>query len=446
MNRLATSADSSSRQLRWQWRDFARKTDDAGLKCNPAVSPATHSRAAYARLPTDRASDDGQETAVTSVSGLPDPAAGRVASVDALRGFAMFWIIAGDSLAWALHDLSRDKPGLLSATTGFVSKQLMHASWEGFRFYDLLFPLFLFVTGVSILFSLPPLVERKGKWAAHRRVLRRAALLFLLGLIYYGGTSNAWPDIRLLGVLQRIALCYLFASLLFLHLDARGLVVAFGSLLIGYWAVMTFVPVPEIGAASLEQGTNLVNWIDAQYLPGLKLYGHWDPEGLLSTLPAIGTCLLGVLAGMLLKSMRIAPVQKALWLIGGGIVLVAAGWLWGLQFPVIKNVWTSSFVLVAGGYSALLLGVFYLLMDVRGHKAWSTIFLWFGANAITLYIINNLVGFQGLAGRLVGGDVAKLLNAQLAYGAGSLVIVTVGLVLATVVARFLYRRKIFLRV
>jgi hypothetical protein len=117
-------------------------------------------------------------------------------------------------------------------------------------------------------------------------------------VLFITGASNTWPDVRLLGVLQRIALCYFCASLLFLHLDARSLFVAFLSLLIGYWAVMNFVPVPEIGAASFAQGANLANWIDEQYLPGLKLYGHWDPEGLLSTIPAIGTCLLGIFAGL----------------------------------------------------------------------------------------------------------------------------------------------------
>ena len=425
--------------------DLARNADDTALKRNPVIT-AKHARSAYTRVAGDRPAIDGQRRATTQIPTVTDPAAGRVASVDALRGFAMFWIIAGDSLAWALHDLSRGKQGVLSAVTAFVSKQLMHVSWEGLPFYDLLFPLFLFVTGVSIVFSLPRLIEREGKWSAHMRVLRRSALLFALGLFYYGGASNMWPDIRLLGVLQRIALCYLFASLLFMHLNVRGLVVAFLSLLIGYWALMTFVPVPEIGAGWFEKGANLANWIDEEYLPGLRLYGEWDPEGLLSTLPAIGTCLLGVFAGLLLKDTRIEPAHKAMWFMGAGIALVAAGWLWGLQFPVIKNIWTSSFVLVAGGYSLLLLGAFYLLIDVWRAKKWATVFLWFGANAITLYMINNVVGFQGLAGRLVGGEVAKFLNAQLTYGAGSFVIVTVGIILAIVLAGFLYRRKIFLRV
>jgi len=294
--------------------------------------------------------------------------------------------------------------------------------------------------------ALSRLVEREGMWAAHERVLRRSFLLFVLGLIYYGGASNLWPEIRLLGVLQRIALCYLFASLLFLHLQLRGLSIAFASLLVGYWALMTFVPVPEVGAGVFAKDANLARWIDAQFLPGLRFYGEWDPEGLLSTLPAIATCLLGALTGLLLNDRRMPQMEKACWLIGGGIVLLAAGHVWGLQFPVIKMIWTSSFVLVAGGYSLLLLGVFYLLIDILGRTAWTMVFLWFGANAIALYMINNLVEFKAVARRLVAGDVEKFIDATVTAGAGAFVIVAVGLVLATLLARFLYNREIFVRV
>ncbi|MFL6949180.1 MAG: hypothetical protein ACJ8FU_13390, partial [Xanthobacteraceae bacterium] len=214
----------------------------------------------------------------------------------------------------------------------------------------------------------------------------------------------------------------------------------------GYWAVMTFVSVPEVGAGSFTREANLARWIDAQYLPGLRLYGEWDPEGLLSTPPAVGTCLLGVFAGLLLRDTRVEPMQKALWLMGAGVVLVEAGYLWGLQFPVIKYIWTSSFVLVAGGYSALLLGMSYLLLDICGRKAWATVFLWFGANAILLYMFNNMVGFQNVAYKLVGGDIARFIDAQLTKGAASFVNVTVGITLAILLARYFYRRKIFLRV
>ena len=410
---------------------------------NPGMAAPRLARARYAGFSS--AAITVMERA-KSVLAAPDVATGRVTSVDALRGFAMFWIVTGDAFAWVLHELATGKQGLLSAAVQFVSDQFKHASWEGFRFYDLLFPLFLFVVGVSIVFSLSRLTEREGKWAAHLRVLRRSLLLFVLGVIYYGGTSNLWPEIRLSGVLQRIALCYLFASLLFLHLNVRGLVLTFVTLLVGYWALMTFVPIPEVGAGSFSKEANFARWIDFHYLPGLLIHGDWDSEGLLSTLPAVGSCVLGVLAGLLLKDVRVEPLQKTQWFIGCSIVLIAAGYLWGLQFPVIKPIWTSSFVLVAGGYSLLLLGTFYLLIDVWGHRAWSTVFLWFGANAIALYMINNIVGFQGLASKLVGGDIYSFLNAQVGSGAGGLVNIAVAVALATVLAGYLYQRKIFLRV
>ena len=202
------------------------------------------------------------------VEAPPASAARRIASVDALRGFNIFWILGGDGAIWALDQMSSGKGPIVSGIGHFLGSQLTHVAWEGFRFYDFIFPLFIFVTGVSIVFSLTRLVEREGMTKAHIRVLRRALLLYGLGLIYYGGISAHWTDIRFVGVLQRIALCYLFASLLFLNLNLRGLMVAFASLLLGYWALMTFVPVPGIGAGSFGPDANLANWIDAQLSAG----------------------------------------------------------------------------------------------------------------------------------------------------------------------------------
>lgn len=374
------------------------------------------------------------------------PQTRRVLSVDALRGFDMFWILGGDSLAQALKRMAAGGGAMAAAAGGFFGGQLEHVDWEGFRFYDLIFPLFVFIVGVSIVFSLTAVVEREGKGAAHRRVLRRFLLLFGLALIYSGGVSAEWPNIRLLGVLNRIALCYLFASLLFLNLRLRGLIVACVALLVGYWALMTFVPVPGIGVGSFAKGANLANWIDSHYLPGKKWDGTWDPEGLLSTLPAIGTCLLGVFAGLLLRNRNVDAQRKSLWLIGAGAAMVAAGFLWGLQFPVIKKIWTSSFVLVAGGFSALLLGVFHQVIDVWKHHRWAVPFIWIGANAITLYFLESIVSFERLAGRLVGGDVGKFMDTHVAAGAGHLLRACMGLLLAILLARFFYRRQIFLRV
>jgi predicted acyltransferase len=376
----------------------------------------------------------------------PPAARARIASVDALRGFNFVWILGGEGAIWALDQMCSGQGPIVSGIGHFLGTQFTHVAWEGFRFYDLIFPLFIFITGVTIVFSLTRLVEREGMSSAHLRVLRRALLLYGLGLIYYGGISAHWADIRWVGILQRIAVCYLVASLLFLNLNLRGLLVAFASLLLGYWALMTFVPVPGVGAGSFAQGTNLANWIDVNYLPGRMWDKTGDPEGMLSTLPAIGTCLLGVFAGLLLKDDRLAPQQKSLWLIGAGIALVAAGYLWGLQFPVIKAIWTSSFVLVAGGYSFLLLGAWYQIIDVWSFRSWSTIFVWIGANAITLYFLNNLMSFERFAVRFVGGDFGLLLDRFVTPGTGRFVAHVLGLAFAIALAGFFYRRKIFLRV
>src|SRR5215831_17834086 len=371
---------------------------------------------------------------------------GRVASVDALRGFSIFWIIGADGAIWTLERMLRDKGPAPSAAGNFLGTQLKHVQWEGLTFYDFIFPLFIFVTGVSIVLALPRLVEQEGKALAHLHILRRAAVLYVLGVIFYGGISQHWSDIRFLGVLQRIAICYLFASLFFLNLDRRGLMIALVALLGGYWALMTFVPVPGIGAGSFGRDANLADWIDAHYLPGRLWDKTRDPEGLLSTLPAIGTCLLGVLAGLLLKDERLTPTQKSLWLIGGGVAMVAAGYLWSPQFPIVKDIWTSSFVLVAGGYSAILLGAMHQAIDVWGWKVWASIFVWIGANAILIYFINGITGFEPFALRFVGGDVKAWFDQSVTPGMGVFVAHLLGLALAIALAGYLYRNKVFLRI
>jgi predicted acyltransferase len=370
----------------------------------------------------------------------------RLVSLDALRGFNFVWILGGDSAVLALAHMLRSGDGWASGIGGVLHDQMTHAAWEGFRFYDLIFPLFIFVTGVSIVLALPALVAREGRKAAHLRAIRRALVLYVLGLIYYGGISGHWADIRWLGVLQRIGICYLAAGLLFLNVGRRGLVVATIALLVGYWALMSFVPVPGIGKGSFAPDANLANWIDAHYLPGRLWDDTRDPEGLLSTLPAIATCLFGVLSGMILREQRLSPVSKSLVLFGGGTMLLAVGYLWAIQFPIVKAMWTSSFVLVAAGYSAIALGAMHQIIDVWGAKRWATVFVWIGANAITLYLLNQLMGFYHVAERLTGGDFAQLLENRVAPGAGWLLTSLTAFALVVALARFLYRRKIFVRV
>ncbi|HEX7860151.1 MAG TPA: heparan-alpha-glucosaminide N-acetyltransferase domain-containing protein [Verrucomicrobiae bacterium] len=367
---------------------------------------------------------------------------GRIASVDALRGFDMFWIIGADALFYALNKLAG---GDGKSLIGFVATQLDHVQWEGFRFYDLIFPLFVFIVGVSIVFSLSKRTAEQGRGAATAQIFRRALILYLFGLFTYDGIAGGWEKVRLLGVLQRIALCYLFTALAFLYLKPRALVALCASLLIGYWALMTFVPVPGVGAGNFAEGKNLANYVDKQHLPLFKWDGDHDPEGLLSTLPAIASCLLGVFAGLWLRG-DADDRRKVKVLLLCGAASVVVGILWGMQFPVIKKLWTSSFVLVAGGFSAMLLGTFYLVIDVWKKDGWARPFIWIGTNAITIYMLVHVVELPKLAERVAGGPVKAWLDSAVRPGAGDLLIAIIALFGAVLFCRFLYRRRIFLKV
>ena len=365
-----------------------------------------------------------------------EPVKGRIVSVDVLRGFDMFWITGGAGFFIALFKIFGGK-----IEQWFVP-QLDHVEWEGFHFYDLIFPLFVFIVGMSVVFSLQRILATKGKKAAYRRLIRRFFLLYLLGIFYYGGMSQGFQHIRLMGVLQRLALTYFFTGLLFIHFKKRGMLIALAALLLGYWAWLSFIPVPGLGSVSFAEGQNWANWVDKHFLPLRKWDGDWDPEGLLSTLPAIGSCILGVFASLLIKDKSIEDRRKVLYMIGGGIAGVLVGYLWGLQFPVIKKIWTSSYVLVAGGYSFILLGVLYLILDVWRIQKWALPFVWIGMNPITIYLARNFVDFNGLAERVVGGEIQTLMGAKIGY----LLLTSVSLGFTLLVVRFLFNRKIFLRI
>jgi predicted acyltransferase len=414
----------------------------------------------------------------------------RLMSVDVLRGFDMFWIIGADSFVYALNRMT-DTP-----VVRFLGRQLVHAEWEGFHFYDLIFPLFIFIVGVSLVFSLSKNKE-SGRAAALIRIVRRSVLLFLLGIFYSGGLTNPWPDIRLMGVLNRIALAYFFAAILFTFFKPKVLAVLSVVLLAGYWALLTFVPIRDIqltrgslshlaelekdyGAAQLfkdpinfsamkesaawttaerffygtdkrvrgkfGRGYNLADHLDFQYLPGRKYDVFFDPEGLLSTIPAIASCLFGVFAGLLLKSRSVPNRRKVVYLICFGILALVLGWIWHLQIPVVKKIWTPSYALVAGGYSSILLGFFYLIMDVWQARRWCKPFVWMGMNSISVYLADSILrGFRRLSPRIVGGDVSAFFNSHIAQGSGDLVITAAGMLLAFWLVYFLYKKRIFLR-
>ncbi len=370
-------------------------------------------------------------------AGAEKPAAKpvRLMSLDALRGFDMFWIVGADALVAGLRKLS-DGPVLRG-----VAGELDHAGWAGFHFEDLIFPMFVFIVGVSLVFSLTRTIEQHGRAGAVKRILWRSLLLYLLGIFYYGGFSTPFHEIRLLGVLQRIALAYLFAGLIFCFFQLRGRIIWCVSLLIGYWLLLTFVPVPGGTAGDFTEGHNLTNWVDQHYLPLRKWDGDHDPEGILSTLPAIANCLIGVFAGMWLRGTKRSELTKAAYLAAAGLALLTLGWLWNFQFPVIKKIWTSSFVLVACGYSSLLLATFHLVIESWGWRRWALPFVWIGMNPITIYMIHNLVDIGQIAQRFVGGDLNKLCFGRY----GDLVVALVELAITFGICRFMYQRKIFLR-
>ena len=355
----------------------------------------------------------------------------RLLSLDALRGFDMCWILGLATLTEQV--LKRAFPSSPIVTD--IALQFDHVDWTGFRFYDLIFPLFLFLAGVSLAIAVPKRVARDGRRATIRHLLARAAILVVLGIIYSGGMKNGWDQIRWLGVLQRIGIASAAAGLLSLWLGTRGLILATATLLIGYFLLLRFVPVPGIGAGNFAEGMNLTNYLDSIWLPGRKYDGNHDPEGLLSTLPAIATALLGLLAGKWITGTA-SPMRKFSGLIAVGLLMLALGWAWHPFFPVIKKIWSSSFVLVAAGWSAILLGLFYGIVDILHWRRGLAPFLWVGANPIAFYLASGFGFFRIISERLLfqtDSSYAWLPSAM-----------TFAVMLAT--AQYLHRRQIFLKV
>jgi predicted acyltransferase len=352
----------------------------------------------------------------------------RVRSIDALRGFDMFWLAGGEAIVAESSKLVRN-PRFDAVAVQFTE----HVEWTGFRFYDLIFPLFLFTIGATIPFALSRRLAETDRRATLIKVARRTAILFFLGLVYNGLLHfDGWEHLRPFGVLQRLAFGYAAASLLFIYTKPRTQVALFVAILLLTWAVYSFSPLTEWG--------NVANAFDRWLLPKGQMYERYgDPEGPLSTIPAIATAILGLLAGTWLRSEK-TPERKALGLVLAGAGCLTLGLLWSPFFPIIKKIWTSSYVLVAGGCSLLLLALFYYLIDVRGWTKWSFPFVVIGSNAILIYILPLFVDFGGISRNLLGGALAGHKAYEgLGLAIGTMLIVWLFLYL-------LYRQKIFLRV
>ncbi|MFA5326513.1 MAG: DUF5009 domain-containing protein [Prolixibacteraceae bacterium] len=363
----------------------------------------------------------------------------RLKSLDALRGFDMFWITGGQKIIYALAVMT----GLPAFT--WMNGQMHHVEWNGFAAYDMIFPLFLFLAGVSMPFSFAKRIQNgDSKKSIYKHAFTRMILLVILGLIYNHFLDFDLANQRYASVLCRIGTAWFFATIIYLNSSLRWQIVWFWGLLIGYCLMMLFIPVPGFGAGVLTPEGNLAAFIDQTFLPGKLFMGTMDPEGILSTLPAISTALLGVFAGRFLKfeDIRFTPQKKALVLIGAGIVSMILGLIWDLFFPINKNLWTSSFVLYVGGLSLILLGIFYLIIDVWGFKKWAFFFIVIGMNPITIYMVQfRIIKFDVIRDFFFKGLIthSPQFVAPMLSGLGYVAAVWVFLYI-------LYRKKIFLKV
>jgi predicted acyltransferase len=384
-----------------------------------------------------------QQVATDTIESRPDPfsGTGRLLSLDAFRGLT----IAGMLIV--------NNPGSWSA----IYPPLRHAAWHGWTPTDLIFPFFLFIVGVAMTFSLGRQLEAgQPRTRLLLRAVRRAAVIILLGLALHGFPNYLDLDtLRLPGVLQRIGLAYLLAAPIVLWLGTRARLLVVAALLLGYWALETLVPVPGGFAGVLQPGQDLGAWIDRQVLGTGHLWiwsRTWDPEGLLSTLPAVATLLLGVFAGEWLRSGG-TRLEKTIGLFAAGAVGIVVGLAWHPLFPINKNLWTSSYVVFTAGMACQTLAFCYWLIDVLGHRRWATPFVIFGTNAIAAFFLSSLfarvltlvmvgqppVALKTALHRTLFESWLSPLNASLAFA-------LVYTLLWLAVMAVLYRRRIFIKV
>lgn len=367
----------------------------------------------------------------------------RLLSLDVFRGMT----IAGMVLV--------NNPGTWSA----IYSPLKHAEWHGATPTDYIFPFFLFIVGVAVPLALGKRIEKGVTGDVYLKILRRAAIIFLLGLFLAAFPFFDLANLRIPGVLQRIAVCYLVASLIFLHADWKKLSIIAAVFLLVYWALMTLIPVPGCEMTTInDKACNLAAYFDRVILGENHLWSQskvFDPEGILSTIPAIVTTISGILTGIWLKSDR-SDLEKVGGIFFGGVSLVALGWYWNLFFPWNKALWTSSYVLYTSGLALCFLGFCYWLIDIKGYRKWSKPFIIFGVNALALFVFSGLltktlalIKVSGSDGKTVSLYTWIYQNVFLPFAApvnASLMFAVSYILLWLFLMWLLYRKRIFIKV
>ncbi|MGE5420550.1 MAG: acyltransferase family protein [Chloroflexota bacterium] len=367
------------------------------------------------------------------------PSVKRLYSLDALRGFDMFWIMGGEAIFTGLATLT-GWPVLK-----WWSEQLDHVPWHGFVFYDMIFPLFLFIAGISFPFSLSKrIAENYSRSTIYRHIITRGLILVVLGIIYNNGIRFNLGELRYGSVLGRIGLAWMFAALIFMNTKLSWRIVWLSVILLGYWFALMLFPAHDLGSTDIySMEGNLTSHIDRMLMPGRLYLKIHDPEGLFSTIPAIGTALLGMFTGefMMSKYLSDKPLKKVLYLVTAAIVLMIIGKVWNLTFPINKNLWTSSFVCFVGGLSLLLFSIFYLIIDVWQYKKWAFFFVVIGVNPITIYLVGRIVNFRTATRFFFGGFMESLPETWTPFIEG------VGVTaVAWTFLYILYKKKIFLKI
>lgn len=361
----------------------------------------------------------------------------RLYSLDALRGFDMLWIIGGDRLVRNLAEASGN-----SFWTAFAN-QLEHPYWNGFTAYDLIFPLFMFVAGVSVPYSIGRALEKgKSKRQIMMRVLTRGLLLIVLGMVYNNGIEITPLDqFRFPSVLGKIGASYIFANIIYLYAGKNARICWYAGLLIGYWLLLKFTSAPGFPAGDLTEPGNFMSYFDRTVLPGKLSRNIHDTVGLLNLITGTCTILAGIITGVYLKNSNDLPSKKVLWFLISGVGCIGLALLWNIDFPINKNLWSSSFVLLTTGLSLLLLAIFYFIIDVQGYKKWTLFFRVIGMNSILIYLSWRFINWDYAA----RGFFTWLLQAVGKPYDGA-VLAACAILIEWLFLYFLYRKKVFLKV